>query len=162
MTASTFGRTPWPTWPPGSAATPAEPFGPDPARRTEGVGKVCPVYEGARRGPVTPHDVSREAGVSYATASRAINGSARRVRGRTRSGWGPRRCGWATRRIRPRRRSPGWTRTVALVTSDVDNLYFSSIACGAVDAAKQRPHRHRPDRPGNTPPTSAPPTSASA
>lgn len=91
----------------------------------------------ARRGPVTLHDVAREAGVSYATASRALNGSARNVRPENaervqaaadRLGYAPNLPAQAIAR--------GSTSTVALVVSDVDDPYFSEIAGGVIDAAE--------------------------
>ncbi|MFI5916713.1 LacI family DNA-binding transcriptional regulator [Dactylosporangium sp. NPDC051541] len=91
----------------------------------------------ARRGPVTLHDVARAAGVSYATASRALNGSERNVRPENaervraaadRLGYAPNRPAQAIAR--------GSTSTIALVVSDVDDPYFSEIAGGVIDAAE--------------------------
>lgn len=90
-----------------------------------------------RRGAVTLHDVAREAGVSYATASRALNGSTRRVRedsatrvraAATRLGYTPHPSAQAIAR--------GSTNIVALVVRDVDDPYFSSIAGGVIEAAE--------------------------
>lgn len=90
-----------------------------------------------RRGPVTLHDVAREAGVSYATASRALNGSERTVRqenvvrvraAAVRLGYVPHASAQAIAR--------GSTNTVALVVSDVDDPYFLMIAAGVIDAAE--------------------------
>ncbi|MDG6107650.1 LacI family DNA-binding transcriptional regulator [Dactylosporangium aurantiacum] len=86
---------------------------------------------------VTLHDVAREAGVSYATASRALNGSDRNVRqenavrvqaAAARLGYVPHAPAQAIAR--------GSTNTVALVVSDVDDPYFSMIAAGVIDAAE--------------------------
>jgi LacI family transcriptional regulator len=78
-----------------------------------------------RRAPVTLHHVAREAGVSYATASRALNGSDRTVRqenaarvraAAARLGYVPHASAQAIAR--------GSSNTVALVVSDVDDPYF--------------------------------------
>lgn len=91
----------------------------------------------APRRPATLRDVAREAGVSYATASRALNGSDRTVRTENVSrvhaaaeklGYVPHLSAQAIAR--------GSTSTVALVVSDVDDPYFSSIAAGVTDAAE--------------------------
>jgi LacI family transcriptional regulator len=95
------------------------------------------VDEVSQRG-VTLHDVAREAGVSYATASRALNGSARSVRPEN------------LRRVRAAASSLGYlpnipaqsvargsTSTVALVMSEVDDPYFSAIAAGVTEAAER-------------------------
>jgi LacI family transcriptional regulator len=85
----------------------------------------------------TLHDVAREAGVSYATASRALNGSDRTVRAENAArvhaaaeklGYAPHLSAQAIAR--------GSTSTVALVVSDVDDPYFSSIAAGVTEAAE--------------------------
>jgi LacI family transcriptional regulator len=85
---------------------------------------------------VTLHDVAREAGVSYATASRALNGSDRSVRAenaaRVRAaaaelGYVPHLSAQAIAR--------GSTSTAALVVSDVNDPYFSAIAAGVTEAA---------------------------
>ncbi|MGW3344391.1 LacI family DNA-binding transcriptional regulator [Nonomuraea rubra] len=86
----------------------------------------------------TLHDVAREAGVSVATASRALNGSARNVRAENadrvraaaaRLGYQPHLSAQAIAR--------GSTRTVALVVRDVADPYFSSIAAGVGQAAEE-------------------------
>ncbi len=90
-----------------------------------------------RDGAITLHDVAREAGVSYATASRALNGSARTVRAENaarvraaaeRLGYAPHLSAQAIAR--------GSTSTVALVVSHIDDPYFSSIAAGVTEAAE--------------------------
>ncbi|MGN9841143.1 LacI family DNA-binding transcriptional regulator [Nonomuraea sp. H19] len=87
--------------------------------------------------PPTLHDVAREAGVSIATASRALNGSARNVRSENASrvraaaaklGYEPHLSAQAI--------AKGSTRTVALVVGDVADPYFSSIAAGVTQAAE--------------------------
>jgi LacI family transcriptional regulator len=87
--------------------------------------------------PPTLHDVAREAGVSVATASRALNGSARNVRSENASrvraaaaklGYEPHLSAQAI--------AKGSTRTVALVVRDVADPYFSAIAAGVTQAAE--------------------------
>ncbi|GAB2910475.1 LacI family DNA-binding transcriptional regulator [Nonomuraea fastidiosa] len=87
--------------------------------------------------PPTLHDVAREAGVSVATASRALNGSARNVRAENvarvraaaqRLGYRPHLSAQAIAR--------GSTRTVALVVRDVADPYFSAIAAGVIEEAE--------------------------
>jgi LacI family transcriptional regulator len=87
--------------------------------------------------PPTLHDVAREAGVSVATASRALNGSTRNVRSENvsrvraaaaRLGYEPHLSAQAI--------AKGSTPTVALVVRDVADPYFSSIAAGVTEAAE--------------------------
>ncbi|MDX3191207.1 LacI family DNA-binding transcriptional regulator [Streptomyces sp. MN03-5084-2B] len=82
-------------------------------------------------------DVAREAGVSAATASRALNGSTRTVsaeklalvlQAAERLGYAPNLSAQATAR--------GSTKTVALIVHDIADPYFSSIAAGIVDGAE--------------------------
>lgn len=86
--------------------------------------------------PVTLHDVAREAGVSLATASRAINGSARRVRDDYRA-----RVLAAAKRLNYKPNyaaqavARGTTSTVGLLVGDVADPYFSRIAAGVIEAA---------------------------
>ncbi|MFG6192404.1 LacI family DNA-binding transcriptional regulator [Nonomuraea sp. JJY05] len=88
-------------------------------------------------GPPTLHDVAREAGVSVATASRALNGSTRNVRSENVS-----RVRAAAARLNyephlsAQAIAKGSTRTVALVVRDVADPYFSSIAAGVTQAAE--------------------------
>jgi len=86
---------------------------------------------------VTLHDVAREAGVSLATASRALNGSARKVNEDYRArvvaaaaslGYSPNLSAQAV--------AKGATSTVALLVSDIADPYFSSIASGVLAAAE--------------------------
>ncbi|MFG1704423.1 LacI family DNA-binding transcriptional regulator [Nonomuraea sp. M3C6] len=85
----------------------------------------------------TLHDVAREAGVSIATASRALNGSARNVRSENASRV---RAAAAKLNYEPHLSAQaiakGSTRTVALVVRDVADPYFSSIAAGVTQAAQ--------------------------
>ncbi|MEV4172836.1 LacI family DNA-binding transcriptional regulator [Nonomuraea sp. NPDC049709] len=88
--------------------------------------------------PPTLHDVAREAGVSIATASRALNGSARNVRSENVSRV---RAAAAKLNYEPHLSAQaiakGSTRTVALVVRDVADPYFSSIAAGVTQAAEE-------------------------
>lgn len=87
-------------------------------------------------GPVTLHDVAREAGVSLATASRAINGSTRRVRDDYRA-----RVIAAAKRLNYKPNyaaqavARGTTSTVGLLVGDVADPYFSRIAAGVIESA---------------------------
>ncbi|MCB7135291.1 LacI family DNA-binding transcriptional regulator [Cellulosimicrobium marinum] len=103
----------------------------------------------------TLSDVAREAGVSLATASRAINGSATRtVRADLHQ-----RVLEAAERLRytpdpsAQAMARGRTTTVGLVVHDIADPYFSSLAAGVADAAEQEglivtltSTQHRPDR----------------
>ncbi|WP_203906745.1 LacI family DNA-binding transcriptional regulator [Rhizocola hellebori] len=81
--------------------------------------------------------MAREAGVSYATASRALNGSDRTVRAEnvTRVHAAAQKLGYAPH-LSAQAIARGSTSTVALVVSDVDDPYFSSIAAGVTEAAE--------------------------
>jgi LacI family transcriptional regulator len=88
-------------------------------------------------GPVTLSQVAREAGVSLATASRAINGSANRtVRADLRE-----RVLQTAQRLRyvpdanAQAMARGQTTSVGLIVHDISDPYFSSIAAGVSDAA---------------------------
>lgn len=87
-------------------------------------------------GNPTLYDVAREAGVSLATASRALNGSTRQVKDEYRErvraaaaklGYTPNRPAQAVAR--------GDSATVALLVSDIADPYFSGIAAGVARAA---------------------------
>ncbi|MGW6130284.1 LacI family DNA-binding transcriptional regulator [Cellulomonas sp. NPDC055163] len=88
-------------------------------------------------GPVTLSDVAREAGVSLATASRAINGSANRT---VREDLRERVLAAASRlRYSPdanaQAMARGRTTSLGLVVHDIADPYFSSIAAGVTTAA---------------------------
>jgi LacI family transcriptional regulator len=85
----------------------------------------------------TLQDVAREAGVSLATASRSLNGSARKVNDAYRSrvlaaakllNYSPNLSAQAVAR--------GRTRSIGLVISNIEDPYFSSIAAGVFRAAE--------------------------
>ncbi len=88
-------------------------------------------------GPVTLSDVAREAGVSLATASRAINGSANRTVGADLRA----RVLEAAERLRyspdanAQAMARGRTTSVGLVVDDIADPYFATIARGVAHAA---------------------------
>ena len=88
-------------------------------------------------GNATLYDVARAAGVSLATASRSLNGSARKVNEEYRQrvlaaaeklGYTPNLSAQAVAR--------GASATVALLVSDIADPYFSAIAAGVIRAAE--------------------------
>jgi LacI family transcriptional regulator len=90
------------------------------------------------KGPVTLQDVARHAGVSLATASRALNGSTRTVRPELRSrvmtsatllNYTPNAQAQAVAR--------GRTSVVGLIVHDIADPYFSTIAAGLMEAADE-------------------------
>jgi LacI family transcriptional regulator len=85
---------------------------------------------------VTLHDVAREAGVSYATASRALNGSDRSVRAENvaRVREAAARLGY-TPHVSAQAIARGSSNTIALVVGAVDDPYFASIADGVAEGA---------------------------
>lgn len=88
------------------------------------------------RSPVTLSDVAREAGVSLATASRSLNGSARRVNDefRERVLLAAAKLNY-TPNLSAQAVAKGASNTVALLVSDIADPYFSSIASGVIRAA---------------------------
>jgi len=85
----------------------------------------------------TLYDVAQEAGVSLATASRALNGSSRVVKEEYRArvlaaaerlGYTPNHSAQAVAR--------GASTTVALLVSDIADPYFAAIAAGVIRAAE--------------------------
>lgn len=90
-----------------------------------------------RAAAVTLHDVARESGVSLATASRALNGSARKVNDeyRERVIAAARKLGYSTN-LSAQAVAKGTTSTVALLVSDITDPYFSSIASGVIAASE--------------------------
>lgn len=87
----------------------------------------------------TLYDVAREAGVSLATASRALNGSARVVKSeyRERVLAAAERLGY-TANLSAQAVARGTSSTIALLVSDIADPYFSSIAAGVNKAAAAR------------------------
>lgn len=92
-----------------------------------------------RRPPATLYDVAREAEVSIATVSRALNGAtnrrvkdhyyARVVAAAEKLGYTPNQSAQSMAR--------GATRTVALLVSDIADPFYSSIAAGVIRVADQ-------------------------
>lgn len=87
--------------------------------------------------PPTLYDVAREAGVSLATASRALNGSARKVNEeyRERVQAAADRLGY-TPNLSAQAVARGASATVALLVSDIADPYFAAIAAGVIRAAE--------------------------
>ena len=90
-------------------------------------------------GAATLEEVARAAGVSLATASRALNGSTRKVNPEYRErvlaaartlSYSPNLAAQAV--------AKGGTSTVALVVADISDPYFASIASGVMRAAEER------------------------
>ena len=101
-------------------------------------GRIAEVDDEPRRVSPTLHEVAREAGVSYATASRAFNGSTRNVRpenvARVREAAA--RLGY-TPHLSAQAMARGSSNTAVLILSEIDDPYFSSIAAGVGEAAEQ-------------------------
>ena len=89
--------------------------------------------------PPTLQDVAREAGVSVATASRAINGSTRRVRDdlRVRVLEAAARLDYHPN-VHAQAVARGRTSVIGLLVHDVADPYFSGIASGAIAEAERR------------------------
>jgi LacI family transcriptional regulator len=87
-------------------------------------------------GNPTLYDVAQAAGVSLATASRALNGSARKVNDsyRDRVLAAAERLGY-TPNLSAQAVAKGASNTVALLVSDIADPYFSSIAAGVMREA---------------------------
>jgi LacI family transcriptional regulator len=90
-------------------------------------------------GAATLEEVARAAGVSLATASRALNGSTRKVNAEFRErvlaaartlNYSPNLAAQAVAR--------GGTSVVALLVADISDPYFSTIASGVMQAAEER------------------------
>ncbi|NEE03440.1 LacI family DNA-binding transcriptional regulator [Phytoactinopolyspora halotolerans] len=90
-----------------------------------------------RNGAVTLTDVAREAGVSLATASRAINGSTRQVGEELRERVldAARRLNYAAN-TQAQAVAKGQTNLVGLLVHDIADPYFSSIAAGVMRVAE--------------------------
>jgi LacI family transcriptional regulator len=92
---------------------------------------------GANRAPsVTLNDVAREAGVSLATASRALNGSSRVVKDeyRERVHAAALRLNYTTN-LSAQAVAKGSTTSIALLVGDISDPFFSSIAAGVISSA---------------------------
>ncbi len=88
--------------------------------------------------PATLHDVAREAGVSLATASRVVNGSARKVaeQYRERVLAAAKKLNY-TPNLSAQAVARGTSNTVSLIVADIADPYFSTIAAGVNRAAEQ-------------------------
>jgi len=91
-----------------------------------------------RTAAVTLHDVAREAGVSLATASRALNGSARTVNDeyRQRVLAAALKLSYTTN-LSAQAVAKGSTTSVALLVGDIADPYFSSIAAGVIKGSEE-------------------------
>ncbi len=90
-------------------------------------------------GASTLEEVARAAGVSLATASRALNGSTRKVNPEYRERvFAAARTLNYTPNLAAQAVARGGTSTVALVVADISDPYFSSIASGVMRAAEER------------------------
>jgi LacI family transcriptional regulator len=91
-----------------------------------------------RQGPVTLHDVAREAGVSLATASRALNGSTRKVADsyRERVEAAAARLGY-TANLSAQATARGTSAVIALLVADIADPYFGEIASGVARGADE-------------------------
>ena len=89
-------------------------------------------------GPITLAEVAAHAGVSLATASRALNGSARTVNPemKERVLASSRELGYSAN-AQAQAVARGSTRTVAIVLGDITDPYFSAIAAGVIDEAEK-------------------------
>jgi LacI family transcriptional regulator len=103
---------------------------------TRGSGSVSPERA---VGAATLEEVARAAGVSLATASRALNGSARKVNPeyRERVLTAARTLNY-TPNLAAQAVAKGGTSTVALLVADISDPYFSTIASGIMRAAEER------------------------
>lgn len=90
------------------------------------------------RSPPTLYDVAREAGVSLATASRVVNGSARTVAASYRSRVldAAERLGYRAN-VSAQAVARGTSAVVALLVSDIADPYFSALASGVTRAAEE-------------------------
>lgn len=96
------------------------------------------VSESARPGAVTLHDVAREAGVSLATASRALNGSARKVADsyRARVEAAAEKLGYSAN-LSAQATARGTSAIIALLVADIADPYFGEIASGVARGADE-------------------------
>lgn len=87
----------------------------------------------------TLHDVAREAGVSLATASRALNGSVRNVKGenRERVQQAAAKLGYTTN-ILAQATVRGTSSVIALLVADIADPYFGLIASGVARGADEQ------------------------
>ncbi|WP_447943661.1 LacI family DNA-binding transcriptional regulator [Microbacterium aurum] len=94
--------------------------------------------DAVRAGAVTLHDVAREAGVSLATASRALNGSTRKVADsyRERVQAAAARLGY-TANLSAQATARGTSAIIALLVANIADPYFGEIASGVARGADE-------------------------
>ncbi|WP_298742108.1 LacI family DNA-binding transcriptional regulator [uncultured Microbacterium sp.] len=92
----------------------------------------------SRPGAVTLHDVAREAGVSLATASRALNGSVRKVADsyRERVEAAAVKLGYSAN-LSAQATARGSSAIIALLVADIADPYFGEIASGVARGADE-------------------------
>ncbi|MGM7671738.1 LacI family DNA-binding transcriptional regulator [Microbacterium sp. A93] len=92
----------------------------------------------AHSGSATLHDVAREAGVSLATASRALNGSTRKVADsyRERVEAAAERLGY-TANLSAQATARGTSAIIALLVADIADPYFGELASGVARGADE-------------------------
>jgi len=92
----------------------------------------------SRSGSVTLDDVAREAGVSLATASRALNGSTRKVADsyRERVEAAAERLGY-TANLSAQATARGTSAVIALLVADIADPYFGELASGVARGADE-------------------------
>ena len=92
----------------------------------------------SQTGSVTLHDVAREAGVSLATASRALNGSTRKVADsyRERVEAAADRLGY-TANLSAQATARGTSAIIALLVADIADPYFGELASGVARGADE-------------------------
>lgn len=105
------------------------------ARKLANVTDADPIVS---HGPVTLHDVAREAGVSLATASRALNGSTRKVADayRERVQAAADLLGY-TANLSAQATARGTSAVIALLVADIADPFFGQIAAGVARAADE-------------------------
>jgi LacI family transcriptional regulator len=93
--------------------------------------------DSSRKAAATLHDVAREAGVSLATASRSLNGSARKVNDeyRARVLAAAARLNYAPN-LQAQAVAKGRTNAVGIIVSDITDPYFAQIAGGIIAAGE--------------------------
>ena len=91
-----------------------------------------------QRSAATLHDVAREAGVSLATASRVLNGSARKVAEsyRERVEEAAKRLGY-TANLSAQATARGTSAIIALLVADIADPYFGQLAAGVARGADE-------------------------
>src|SRR5690606_22977472 len=99
---------------------------------------ALPIWPGRGATP-TLHDVAREAGVSLATASRALNGSTRNVKdeNRERVRIAAEKLGYTTN-VLAQATVRGTSSVIALLVADIADPYFGLVASGVARGADEQ------------------------